>query len=149
MILGSTRVGSPTKPRSTTCSSLDSGSLRVRVALSTVISRASLPDRPTPRTSASAPARLIQWTISLLMAPERTISATSMVALSVTRRPSTKVEVTPARSSIRLICGPPPCTTTGCTPSSFSSTASAANFCATLSSPMAWPPYLITTVSRS
>ena len=48
-----------------------------------------------------------------------------------------------------LTSGPPPWTITGWTPSILSSTASAANSLATSSSPMAWPPYLMTTVSRS
>ena len=126
-----------------------SGSRLVRLVFSTVSRPASLPDRPTPRTSASLPATVIQWAISLLTAPDRTISATCMVSLSVTRRPSTKADLTPALSSMALICGPPPWTTTGFTPISFSSTTSAANCLATALSPMAWPPYLMTTVSRS
>ena len=142
-------LGSPTKPRSTTFSISLSGSFFVRVTFSTVISRASLPDRPTPRTLALSPACVIQLAISLLMAPDSTISATSMVAASVTRRPSMKVDLTPARSSMAEICGPPPCTTTGCKPSIVNSTTSVANSRATASSPMAWPPYLMTTVSRS
>ena len=149
MSLASTFVGSPTKPRSTSCSIMLSGSRRVRLVFSTVRSPASLPDRPTPRTSASLPATVIQCAISLFTAPERTISATCMVSASVTRRPSTKSDFTPALVSMALICGPPPCTTTGFTPISFSNTTSAANWRATASSPMAWPPYLMTTVSRS
>ena len=126
-----------------------SGSRLVRRVFSTVSNPASLPDRPTPRTSASLPAMVIQWAISLFTAPDSTISATSIVAGSVTRRPSTKLDLTPALSSMALICGPPPCTTTGFTPISFSSTTSAANCLATALSPMAWPPYLMTTVLRS
>ncbi len=91
----------------------------------------------------------MKLTISLLTAPERTISTTSMVAASVTLRPSMKVDSTPERLSMRLIWGPPPCTTTGWAPTSLSSTTSAANRRAISSSPMAWPPYLITTISRS
>ena len=39
------------------------------------------------------------------IAPESTISATSIVAASVTRRPSMNVDLTPALSSMRVICG--------------------------------------------
>jgi hypothetical protein len=46
----------------------------------------SLPDSPTAR----PPAVLTRLTISLLILPARTISTTSMVRESVTRRPSTK-----------------------------------------------------------
>ena len=109
----------------------------MRVAFSTVIRPASLPDRPTPRTSASAPARVIQLAISLLTAPDSTISAISIVASSVTRSPSMKVDFTPARFSIEEICGPPPWTTTGWMPSSFSSTMSEANTLAVSASPIA------------
>jgi hypothetical protein len=55
----------------------------------------------------------------------------------------------PSRFSIAAICGPPPCTTTGLIAVCSSSTMSRANSRAASSSPMAWPPYLITTVSSS
>ena len=83
-------------------------------------------------------------TISLLIFPASTISTTSTVAASVTRRPSTKEERIWRRSSIALICGPPPWTTTGLIPTCFSSTTSRAKSLAASSSPMAWPPYLMT-----
>ena len=52
----------------------------------------------------------------------------------------------PNRFSIEEICGPPPCTTTGCTPHRFMNTMSWANARFRSSSIMALPPYLITTV---
>ncbi len=45
-----------------------------------------------------------------------------------------------------LICGPPPCTTTGFMPTSRMSTTSCANRSASAGSSIALPPYLITTV---
>ena len=51
-----------------------------------------------------------------------------------------------SRVSICEICGPPPWTTTGCTPHRFMNTMSEANACLRSSSTMALPPYLITTV---
>ena len=45
------------------------------------------------------------------------------------------------------ICGPPPCTTTGCTPTARSSTMSAANDWASASSIIALPPSFTTTVA--
>jgi hypothetical protein len=83
--------------------------LVVRLTLRAVTSPPSLPEMPI----ALPPAWAIQPTISLLIAPDRTISAILAVASSVTRRPSTKVLSTPIFLSIAPICGPPPWTTTG------------------------------------
>ena len=46
-----------------------------------------------------------------------------------------------------LICGPPPCTTTGFMPTRRISTTSCANRSASAGSSIAWPPYLMTTVA--
>jgi hypothetical protein len=42
------------------------------------------------------------------MEPDSTISTTSMVAASVTRRPAAKLDLMPSRVSMVWICGPPP-----------------------------------------
>ena len=83
----------------------------------------------------------------LLTVPASTISTTSTIAASVTRSPSMKVDWIASRFSIALICGPPPCTTTGLMPTCFSSAMSLPNRCARCSSPIAWPPYFTTTVA--
>ena len=121
---------------------LESGSRRVRRSLLAWIRPPSLPDRPI----AVPPASLITLTMCLLIEPDSTISTTSTVSLSVTRRPSTNSLVTFRRSSILPICGPPPCTTTGWIPTCFSSTMSRAKMSDRLRSPMACPPYLMTKV---
>ena len=80
------------------------------------------------------------------MRPASTIWTISAVFASVTRRPSTNSLALPTRLSIRLISGPPPCTSTGLTPTSDSSTTSRMTACFSASSVMALPPYLITTI---
>ncbi len=65
------------------------GSLSVRRSLRARIRPPSLPQMPT----ASAPARLISSATCLFTVPARTISTTSTMAASVTRRPSTKVDL--------------------------------------------------------
>jgi hypothetical protein len=50
-------------------------------------------------------------TMCLLILPPSTISTTSIVASSVTRTPRTKRLTSASFSSMRSICGPPPCTT--------------------------------------
>ena len=137
-----TRAGSPTKPRSTTRSAPVSASRVRRLSGDASMSRPSLPLRPT----AVPPSALIVVTICLLMVPASTISTTSIAAASVTRRPSTKSLSMPRRASILAICGPPPWTTTGLMPTCFSSTTSRAKLWASAASPMAWPPYLMTTL---
>ena len=79
-----TRSGSPTKPRSTCRSMLESGSTTVRVALRATTMLPSLPHRP----MALPPSAPIQPTICLLIEPASTISTISTVASSVTRRPA-------------------------------------------------------------
>ena len=95
---------SPTKPRST---SLPAAS--VCFLGETRSRRPSSPEMPT----AVPPCRLMRPTISLLTLPTRTILATSMVASSVTRWPSTNSGSMPSFFMCRLIAGPPPCTTIG------------------------------------
>mmetsp|Transcript_4891 Transcript_4891/g.7378 ORF Transcript_4891/g.7378 Transcript_4891/m.7378 type:complete len:230 (+) Transcript_4891:226-915(+) len=141
-ILALTLVGSPTKPRSTTFISPVSESSTDSLAGSASMRLSSLPLMPT----ALPPAAQMPDTIALLIEPERTISATSMVAASVTRKPSMKVLSIFRRLSMAAICGPPPCTITGFIPHCCSSTTSRANPLASEGSTMACPPYLITTV---
>jgi hypothetical protein len=100
----------------------------------------SLPQMPT----ASAPALVIRPATYLFTVPASTISTTSTIAASVTRSPSMKVDWIASRFSIALICGPPPCTTTGLMPTCFSSAMSRPNCTARCSSPIAWPPYFTT-----
>ena len=85
-------------------------------------------------------------TISLFSLPPSTMSTTSMVAASVTRSPASKRAEMPMRCMMASICGPPPCTTTGCMPTHCSSTMSRAKESRSASSVMAWPPYFTTTV---
>src|SRR3990172_5457549 len=102
--------------------------------------RPSRPERPT----ALPPALVIRPTSVLFARPERTISTTSSVSSSVTRRPSTKRGVCPSRSSRREISGPPPWTRTGLTPAPASSTRSSMTVPETRVRML--PPYLMTTV---
>ena len=120
-----------------------SGSFLVRVSLRARIMPPSLPQTPTAR----APARVIRLATYLLTVPASTISTTSTIAASVTRSPSTKVDWIASRFSIALICGPPPCTTTGFTPTCLSNAMSLPNCSARCSSPIAWPPYFTTMVA--
>ena len=137
---GSTRDGSPTNPRSRIFSMLESGSLFTRVSLRAPIKAPSLPDSPT----ALPPAAVIAATMPLLMRPDNTISTISTVAASVTRNPSTNSVSIDSRLSIEPICGPPPCTTMGFSPTCFNSTISRAKASDSPVSPIAWPPYLTT-----
>ena len=131
-----TEATSPTSPRST-------GSPLTTVPRRSAVNRPpSSPDIPTARVLA----RLIRPTRSRPTWPTRTIRTTSMASGLVTRRPPRNSETMPSRSSIAEICGPPPCTTTGCTPQRFMNTMSWAKACLSSSSTMALPPYLITTV---
>ena len=135
-------AGSPTCLRSTLSSSPVLGS-RISVTLRARIKLPSLPQMPT----AMPPHSLMSATIALLIEPARTISTISMVAASVTRRPFTKVLLSPTRSSILLICGPPPWTTMGFMPTCFISTTSRATRSPSFGSVMAWPPYFTTKVA--
>ena len=87
--------------------------------------------------------------MDLLIEPDSTISTTDMVASSVTRRPSRNSGCTSSLSSILLIWGPPPWTTIGFRPHTFSITMSRANCCASFGSTMAWPPYFTTMIWSS
>jgi hypothetical protein len=71
---------------------------------------------------------------------------TSIIAASVTLRPPTKWEATPSAAASSLICGPPPWTITGLSPTKCSRATSAAKERFSCSSTMALPPYLITIV---
>src|SRR4051794_32542092 len=128
-IPGLTASTSPTNPRS---------GLRALARMSP----ASSPDSPT----ASGPCTLTAETMSRLILPTRTMRATSRLSASVTRRPSRNSGTIPSRSMSALICGPPPCTTTGRMPTDRMSTTSSANCRARAGSVIALPPYLTTTV---
>ena len=86
-------------------------------------SPASSPDSPT----AYEPCRFTDATISRLTLPTSAMRTMSTVSASVTRRPSTNSGSLPSRRMRSVICGPPPCTTTGFMPTSRMSTTSVAN----------------------
>jgi hypothetical protein len=90
---------------------------------------------------------MMACTMRLLTSPVSTISTTSTVALSVTRLPRTNSDLMPSRASRSLIIGPPPCTTTGFTPTCRISTMSRANSAIAASSPIALPPNFTTTIA--
>ncbi|SKT20487.1 Uncharacterised protein [Mycobacteroides abscessus subsp. abscessus] len=73
----------------------------------------------------------------------RAISRTSGV---VTRNPPLNSPSTPSFFSIALICGPPPCTTTGWIPQLRRNTMSSAKAFFSASSVIALPPYFMTTM---
>ena len=75
--------------------------------------------------------------------------ANMVQASKVTRNPSTNSDLMPSFLSMAAICGPPPCTTTGLIAVCSSRTMSLAKSRAVCSWPMAWPPYLTTTISSS
>ena len=106
------------------------------------MSPASSPESPT----AYEPCWLTDATISRLTLPTSAMRTMSTVSASVTRRPSTNSGSLPSRRISSVICGPPPCTTTGFMPTSRMSTTSWANRSASAGSSIAWPPYLMTTV---
>src|SRR3954470_7663458 len=132
---GSTFTTSPTRPMST--SSPPTSAVR----FSAVNSPASSPDSPT----AYGPCWLISPTSSRPTCPTSTIPTTSMFSGVVTRSPPRNSPGRPSRFSIALICGPPPCTTTGWIPASRRNTMSRANACLSCSSIIALPPYFTTT----
>ncbi len=76
--------------------------------------------------------------------PASTIVATSRVAASVTRSPSTNVVSMPSRSLRCVTCGPPPCTTTAVVPALCSKETSSANDDARPTVSIAAPPYFTT-----
>src|ERR1700733_9338440 len=134
---GSTVWLSPTWPRSTSAPSTVAWA---RVAVSMF---ASSPDIPT----ANGPCRLISPTTSRLPCPVRTILTTSMASGVVILSPAANVLSMPSFPRCSLICGPPPCTTTGRRPAYRRNTTSCANAKHSSLSVMACPPNLITTVS--
>ena len=69
-----------------------------------------------------------------------------MASASVTRNPSTQSGSTPWRRIAAEMWGPPPCTITGWMPEKWSMATSSANDARSVSSTMAAPPYLMTTV---
>src|SRR6185312_6486957 len=71
---------------------------------------------------------------------------TSMASGVVTRSPPRNSDSMPRRSSMELICGPPPCTTTGWIPTWCRKTMSSAKARRRSSLTMALPPYLTTMV---
>ena len=80
--------------------------------------------------------------------PRSTMRAMSTVSASVTRSPLRNSGTLPRRCIRSLICGPPPCTTTGRRPTERISTTSWANSSsasASLPPASALPPYLTTT----
>src|SRR5437588_1095361 len=102
----------------------------------------SSPESPT----AGCPAWFSRRTMSLFTFPTRTIFATSTVASSETRRPSTNSTGIPSRCMYSVIPGPPPWTTIGFMPTYFSRTTSCEKSSRRPGSDMAAPPYLITIV---
>src|SRR5690606_19367606 len=133
---GLTCTTSPTRPMSTSSPSTSA------VRFSAVNRWASSPDSPT----AYGPCLLIRPTSSRPTCPTSTIRTTSIVSGVVTRRPPRNSAGRPSRSSIAVICGPPPCTTTGRMPARRRNTMSWAKACLSPSSTMALPPYLTTTI---
>ena len=116
---------------------------QARIALPRpVMSPASSPESPT----AYEPWRFTDATISRFTLPTSAMRTMSTVSASVTRSPSTNSGSLPRRRMSSLICGPPPCTTTGFMPTRCISTTSCAKRSASAGSSMAWPPYLMTTV---
>src|SRR3712207_3721838 len=69
----------------------------------------------------------------------------SIVSGVGTRRPPRNSAGRPSRDTLAVICGPPPCTTTGRIPASRRNTMSWANARFSSSSTIALPPYLTTT----
>mmetsp|Transcript_21801 Transcript_21801/g.60606 ORF Transcript_21801/g.60606 Transcript_21801/m.60606 type:complete len:230 (-) Transcript_21801:81-770(-) len=84
--------------------------------------------------------------ISLFTLPQSTISATSTTSRLDTRRPPSKRDSTPTFSSMALIWGPPPCTTTTLRPSFCRAATSWQNKSFNSTDVMALPPYLTTTI---
>ena len=84
--------------------------------------------------------------MSLFTLPVSTMRTTSIVSGVVTRRPAVNVLSRPSRSRCSLICGPPPCTTTGRSPAYRRKMRSWAKASRNGSSVIALPPYLITTI---
>ena len=99
-----------------------------------------IPIARTPRDSTSC--------TRLLFTFPRTISATSIVSASVTRRPLINCGFIPAFSTHLLISFPPPCTIIGLNPTSFNKVTSSMTRLFRSSSTMALPPYFTTIIFR-
>mmetsp|Transcript_20242 Transcript_20242/g.54492 ORF Transcript_20242/g.54492 Transcript_20242/m.54492 type:complete len:208 (-) Transcript_20242:137-760(-) len=100
----STRVGSPTRPRSALALAPDSSTTQCSICVAPMSPPPACPVRPT----AFPPAREMAFTTLLFTRPPSTISTTSMVRSSVTRRPSTNLLSTLRSLSMAEIWGPPP-----------------------------------------
>src|SRR5690606_28329401 len=85
-------------------------------------------------------------TRSLLILPASTICTISIVSSSVTRSPLTNRGSLPTRCIHREISGPPPCTSTGLTPTYLSKMTSRMTDFFSSGSVIALPPYLMTNV---
>ncbi|AFU00665.1 ion transporter [Nocardia brasiliensis ATCC 700358] len=133
---GFTSLTSPTRPISV---GTPSTSTVRRVAVNRP---ASSPEMPT----AYGPCALISPTSSRPTCPNSTIRTTSITSGVVTRKPPRNSPCRPSFFSIALICGPPPCTTTGCTPTVRRKAMSAAKACSSSASTMALPPNFTTTI---
>ena len=83
-------------------------------------------------------------TSSVFTEPVSTISTTFTSEALVTRCPSTNSAFPPSFSSVRVISGPPPWTTTGRSPTDRSRRMSSQNVRFSESFTIAAPPYLIT-----
>mmetsp|Transcript_10368 Transcript_10368/g.28537 ORF Transcript_10368/g.28537 Transcript_10368/m.28537 type:complete len:206 (-) Transcript_10368:122-739(-) len=124
---------SPTKPRSYPFLS---------TFLTHCSKESSRPDNPTAR----PPELQMVDAISLLTDPHSTISATSTTSFDETRMPPSKRLSTPTVSSMALIWGPPPCTTTTRMPRFCSVATSSQKPAFSSGDVMALPPYFTTTV---
>ncbi len=80
----------------------------------------------------------------MLMEPVSTISTTLRSEALVTRWPSTNSALPPSFSRVRVISGPPPCTTMGRRPTARSRRMSSQKVFFKDSFTIAAPPYLIT-----
>mmetsp|Transcript_16523 Transcript_16523/g.39556 ORF Transcript_16523/g.39556 Transcript_16523/m.39556 type:complete len:247 (-) Transcript_16523:120-860(-) len=102
----------------------------------------SRPDSP----SARPPAKTIPPDIFLFTLPHKTMAATSTTSGVETRIPPSHVLSTPTFSSMALIMGPPPWTTTTRSPSFWRVATSSQKREASSGEVMAFPPYLTTIV---
>ena len=131
---GSTTVTLPTSPRSTGFPSTVAPCFWARK------NAPSSPEIPIAAMEDS----LSNETSSRCTVPVSTMRTTFITSGLVTRRPETKGAAIPRVFSMELICGPPPCTTTGSIPHSCRKLTSWAKAALSSSEIMAFPPYLIT-----
>ena len=102
-----------------------------------------MPERPT----APASRALSSATSSWFTLPVSTISTTGRLCASVIAEPSTNSLRSPSFSSVFVISGAPPWTTTGFSPTRLRSVTSSAKASLRLSFTIAAPPYLMTAIS--